>query len=513
MAATLTEPRLGTEAPAPGRPVRPTRPAGRLDRLRVELPSDRLTSWGYALLVSLAAGVARFWNLGFPGEKVFDEAYYATEGVEMLRQGYENNPGYMFIVHPPLGKWMVAGGIALFGDDATGWRVASALAGSLSVLILIRVARRMTRSTLLGCIAGLLLAADGLSFVQSRYALLDIFVACLVLAGFACLVVDRDRVRERLAAAVAAGRVADGVNPGLGPRPWRLAGGVLLGLSCAVKWSGIYFLVAFALLSVLWDVGARRSAGGRRPLLTVVARDLPHAVVALAVLPVVAYVLSWAGWFLGENSYARHWADTNGEYWSWLPGPLRSLLHYHWEIYHFHDGLGSPHPYESVPWSWLVTGRPVLFYYPSNPAPTGCGEASCVRSVLDVGTPALWWAFVPALLWMTWVALSRRDWRAGAVLAAFAAGWLSWFLVPGRTMFIFYMTPLVPFLVLGVTFALGDLLGRANAGETRRLIGLVSVSGYVALVVVNFVWLWPILTGQLISYDDWHARIWFPSWI
>jgi dolichyl-phosphate-mannose-protein mannosyltransferase len=327
-----------------------------------------------------------------------------------------------------------------------------------------------------------------------------------VLAGFACLVVDRDRVRERLAAAGPyGGRV--------GFRGWRLAGGVLLGLSCAVKWSGIWFLLGFAALSLLWDLGARRAAGGPRPWAGTALRDLPGAVGAFVVAPVGAYLLSWSGWFLGENSYDRHWADVNAGYWPWLPGPIRSLLHYHAQMWDFHSTLRTPHTYQSSPWGWLVDGRPVLFYYPSNPSPTGCGATSCVRTVLDVGTPALWWAFVPAVLWALWIGLVRRDWRGWAVLMAFAAGWVTWFSVPGRTMFLFYMTPLVPFLVIGVTLVLGTALGPARATEQRRTIGLVAVCAYVALVVVNSAWLWPILTGQLIPYDEWRSRIWFPSWI
>ncbi|MEN3357703.1 MAG: dolichyl-phosphate-mannose-protein mannosyltransferase, partial [Mycobacteriales bacterium] len=490
MAVTVEGTWLNTtpEPPPPdGPPDEPSgRPASRLERLRVPMPADSLASWLITFAVTLIAALIRFWGVGFPNEKVFDETYYATEAGEILRQGYESNIGYMFIVHPPLGKWLIAGGIKVFGDSTVGWRVPAALAGTLTVLLLVRIVRRMTRSTLLGAVAGLLLALDGLSVVLSRFALLDIFIALFVIAGFGCLVVDRDKVRERLARAVEAGMAAaavppaeaaagtDGIAsadrsgadgathggigrvsvwraPGLGSRPWRLAGGVLLGLSCAVKWSGIWFLLGFALLSLIWDYNARRSARLGRPLAVSAVRDLPGAALTLGVAPVAAYLLAWSGWFLGENSYGRHWADTHDEYWSWLPGPVRSLIHYHWEMWHFHKGLESPHPYQSTPWSWLVTGRPVLFYYPTKPAPTGCGSPSCVRSVLAVGTPALWWAFVPAVLWCGWLVLSRRDWRATVVLVAFAAGWLSWFLEPGRTMFIFYMAPLVPFLALGVT--------------------------------------------------------------
>jgi len=466
------------------------------------MPDDRALSWVATGAVTAVAALLRLWGIGFPPAMQFDEIYYATNAAEMLRQGYENNPGYMFVVHPPLGKWLIAAGIAVFGDRPVGWRVPAAIAGTVCVLLLVRIVRRMTRSTLLGGVAGLLLAVDGLSIVQSRFALLDIFLAVFVLAGFGCLVVDRDLVRARL---------ARGERPGW--RPWRLAGGVLLGLSCGVKWSGIWFLVGFAVLSVLWDLGARRAAVTEPSVAGATARDLPGAVAAFAVAPVLAYLATWTGWFLGESSYDRHWADANAGYWSWLPGPLRSLLQYHWQMWSFHSKLFTPHSYQSSPWSWLVTGRPVLFYYPSNPSPTGCGAQHCVRTVLDVGTPMLWWAFAPAVLWAAWIAVTRRDWRGWAVLAAFAAGWLSWFSVPGRTMFLFYMTPLVPFLVIGVTLGLGAVLGSARSSELRRTVGLLAVCGYVALVVVDSTWLWPILSGQLITYDEWRARIWFPSWV
>ena len=76
------------------------------------------------------------------------------------------------------------------------------------MLLIIRVVRRMTRSTLLGGIAGILLICDGVSHVQSRSALLDIFQAVFVLAAFACMIADRDQVRARLAAAVADGSIA-----------------------------------------------------------------------------------------------------------------------------------------------------------------------------------------------------------------------------------------------------------------------------------------------------------------
>src|SRR6202034_181628 len=93
-----------------------------------------------------------------------------------------------YVAHPPLGKIMIAVGEWAFGLTPVGWRFAVAVVGSLAVLMTARIARRMTRSTLLGCAAGLLLALDGLELVLSRTAILDIFVMFWVLAAFGLLV-------------------------------------------------------------------------------------------------------------------------------------------------------------------------------------------------------------------------------------------------------------------------------------------------------------------------------------
>ena len=110
-----------------------------------------------------------------------------------------------------------------------------------------------------------------------------------------------------------------------------------------------------------------------------------------------------------------------------------------------------------------MLGRPVDFYYDG--ATHGVRRGGCSREVLLIGTPLLWWAFVPMLLWLAWHWFTTRDWRAAAVWIAFVAGWLVWFQDLKRTMFLFYMAPLVPFLVIGLTLALGV---DARAGGPRR---------------------------------------------
>ncbi len=194
------------------------------DRLAPPIPGSALWGWLGPLLVTAFGAFLRFNRLSVPHAVVFDETYYVGDAYGILRHGVEINhvknadallasgtsthilsSGGEFVVHPPFGKVLIAVGEWLFGLTPFGWRFSVAVLGSLAILMTARIARRMTRSTLLGCVAGLLLALDGLEFVMSRTALLDIIVMFWVLAAFGCLVIDRDRSRARLADAAAEG--------------------------------------------------------------------------------------------------------------------------------------------------------------------------------------------------------------------------------------------------------------------------------------------------------------------
>ncbi|MGY1842317.1 dolichyl-phosphate-mannose--protein mannosyltransferase [Modestobacter sp. SYSU DS0875] len=492
--------------PAPHRRrVRPPRPR----RQPVpRLPEDRRLAAVLTALLGVATLVSRLWGITYPRDLVFDEAYYPPEAAELLELGYEYNRGYTFIVHPPLGKWLIAVGEQLFGYDSLGWRFPSAVAGTIAVVVLTRLARRLTGSTLLGLAAGLLLALDGFSFTLGRIGLLDVFLQVFVVSAVACLVVDRDRVAQRVRDG--ADRVtATGFR--LGPRGWRIAAGVLFGCACGVKWSGVWFLAAFAVLSLWWDRATWREAGAARPTLAALRRGLPGATWALAVVPVLTYLATFTGWFRGENAQGRHWAEQNPDTdWPFVPGALRALWHMHAEWLTFHSGLSSPHPWESGPWSWIVDGRPILLWNPQGLTDADGGQV--VRYILMLGTPTLWWLFLPATLWLLWRIVARRDRAAAVAATGIAAGWLTWFINTDRTMFIFYMAPAVPFFVLAVTLVLQDVLGRPDAGAFRRQVGLGTVCLYLAVVAMTFVFFHPVLTGSPLSHAEWLQRMWFPSW-
>ena len=517
--AVLEEGLAPVGAPPPMRRADP----GPLSRLGRPPATDTVRGWLITLAVTALAAVLRLVELGSTTDKgtpVFDEKHYVPQAWQMVRNGgIEDNPGYENVVHPALGKQLMALGEMAFGYDPVGWRISAALSGVLIVLLVVRATRRLTRSSVLGGLAGLLLVCDGLSHVQARMGMLDVFSALFVVAAFSTLLCDRDDVRARMALVVAQDRVGDTpFGPRWGVRWWRLGTGVLLGLGCGVKWGGVYYIAAFGVLAVLWDVSLRRRAGVARPWAGTAVRDLGPALWALALVPVLAYLSTWWAWFGSETGVDRHEVGREigtGGPWSFLPDALRSLFYYHGQVLAFHEGLTTQvsgrHPWESKPWAWPMGLRPMLYQY-SGDGVQGCDGGKCVTSIMLIGTPAMWWPAIPVLGWGLWRALTRADWRWTAVLVGYGAGFLPWFLNIDRQMYYFYMTPVAPFLIMAITLVMGSMLGSAADSPRRRRIGLVLVSAWVTLILINFIWLWPILMGTPITEAHWQAELWLPSW-
>ena len=503
--------------------------------------------WVLPLLMAVLGGVLRFVRLGEPGSLVFDETYYVKDAYSLLQSGYERewpedaNDGFNagapqgplegpeYVVHPPVGKWMIALGMALFGaDNGFGWRFGAALTGTLTVLALGLIAARLFSSAALGGLAGLLLAVDGHHLVHSRTSLLDVFLAFWVTAAFGALLLDRRDGRLRLARALSrsgplpADTDGAGKLPGpaalYGPwllwRPWRLAAGVCLGLAVGTKWSALAFVAVFGVMTVLWDVGARRVAGITR-WQGALLRDGVPAFFTLIPAALLTYLAAWTGWFRSTDAYNRQWAVENPDSGlGWLPPSLRSLAEYHRSAYAFHNGLSAEHSYAASAWTWLFMGRPTSFYYESSASGEGgCTVDSCSTAVTSVGNPLIWWAAALSLLVVLFYWIGRRDWRAGALLAGVAAGYLPWFAYPERTTFFFYAVSFEPFLVLALVYVLGLILGRSTDTPQRRRTGLLVVGCFAAGVLLLSAYFMPVWTAETIPYSVWRLRMWMPSWI
>jgi dolichyl-phosphate-mannose--protein O-mannosyl transferase len=318
-----------------------------------------------SLIITFALTL-RLWRLNLPKGYIFDEIYYAKNANSLIRNGVElNSQGQAeFIVHPPLGKWLIGIGIKLFGNDEFGWRISAAVIGTVCVLLIYLITNQLFNSLFLSNVAAALMALDGLSLVMSRVALLDIFLMFFILLSFYFLL-----------------------------KKYIWLSGIAIGLAAATKWSAV-FVIPFLVL------------------LTINIRVIDPArwikrIGQLILVPFFVYLISWSGWLLNSNGWDRKSGSNI----------FASLWNYHLEIFNFHRNLTESHSYSANPWSWLIIGRPTSFFYET---PNNCGASSCSQEILAIGTPLLWWAAVFAIAITFGFFITNRNHTSTVMLAGIA---------------------------------------------------------------------------------------------
>lgn len=468
--------------------------------------------WGPVLVLAVAA-LLRFWALGRPGTLVFDELYYVRDAISQLAHGVptvwpDDDPDMSGsrataftadpanAVHPPLGKWLIGLGILAFGPgDGWGWRSAVALAGVATVGVTMRLGYLVSRNMLIACLAGLLLAIDGVHITLTRVALLDGFLTFFIVLG--ALFVWKDIERTRPSAEWA--------------RPWLVAAGLAFGAAAAVKWSGIYPLACFLVFIAVRDLAARLRSGSERPVLRSLLQALATAVLTIPAA-VLAYLTSWTGWIL-------HRAPGD-----WLP----ALVEYHVETFQWHSTLNAAHPYAAHPLTWPLALAPTAMY--EQRWTQGCPWDECVSGISALPNPFVTWAGVAALILLAVLAIRRVRRRDPIVLISvfvitgYLSAWLPWVLTFSRSaVFQFYAVAFTPFAALALALALGLLCGlpmRTRTGEQvedfgdpaslegRRIAVAVFVAAATGLALLFF----PVWSGTPIPEWFWESHMWLPDW-
>lgn len=466
------------------------------------------------LAILVAAGLIRFVRLGHPSSLVFDETYYARDACLYMghTQKFCGSPNLTETswIHPPLGKWIIAAGIRLFGFNAFGWRFMAALFGTVLTGLVFLLARKLFKDRWVATVAGLLTATDFLLVVQSRVAMLDIFESFFVVLGFLFLVIDREQVlalRERFMLPA----------PDEPPRrmiEWRLLAGAAFGAAVAVKWQAVWGLLAGAGIATFWSAGlwrlARRAGRSDHDPAPAPPRFLKEAgttVLAFTLVPALVYMIAYSSWFAGNYPHRCREGQTQRLFLikakvgchEGAVGTLLAFSDLQSGILDFHANLKAKHPYQSAAQTWPLVLRPVAYYYETKPKPA---------HVLAFGNPATWWAALAAAVWLC--LRSRRKYRPERVVVAGWAGqYLPWLLpfIHRQAIFIFYMTPIVPFMMTGLAAALGEFreLGR----PARWAVAVYLVIG----VGVLFWFFYPVIGAVGLPYEWWKNRMWLPRWI
>lgn len=509
-------------------------------------------------IVVLAAGGLRYYRLGEPERCYFDETYYYYDARDYLEYGTETS----FAVHPPVGKWLIAIGLEAFGvaDDsmfeqavttepdgcvvregeeenlpariregaeAFARRAVPAFFGTGAVAVAYFIGLRLFRRRSIALLGATLLAVDGLAVTMSRISMLDVFLQFFVLLGVLALLVDRDR----LWADTPAFTPED--PPEVPPdrnRRWLWVAGVVFGLALATKWSALAPIGLAGLWVAVSELAWRRRWTGR--VTPDLVRAVARAVLALVVVPILVYLVSYAGWFANfehtrkadrcfpasadqvavpEDGVPPPELPAGGTeegcgFWESVTQISGGWWEEQGEIFRFHANLEAEHPYRAPATTWALMSRPVAYYYESCPEGSeGCVvEEGNVAEVLGMGNPAIWWTALLSYPLLLWHAFSRRRWEA-LTIAMFLFGQSLPYVISPRPVFLFYMTPAVPFIALSLAWA----ADRAMERQATRWVP----AAIVVLALAGFAYWAPIFLGFEIPRATWDTLIWSSSWI
>ena len=435
-----------------------------------------------------------------PNGQVFDEIWFGVDAYDDLKGLEKCRPTTAlcqynyFDPEPPLAKEIIGAGIWTYGwwrahfEGATGdyvdlgfntygWRIATCLFGILCIPMMYLLARRLWPNRLFAIAAATLVCFDGMFFVQSRIGMIDIFPIFFILAAYYLFFVhiQSTRFETSMLSLVALG--------------------TMLGIGIAAKWivlaawaSIALFLVVRAVLrmfDVRWG-----PPGWAPPSRLYWARYFSIGVLALIVIPVAIYLISWYPFF------ARGQFHT-----------LNDLINYQLDSLNYHRTLTATHPYGSPAWSWPFLARPVLYYaeYTDLGNDVFTGQGLWAR-ISNLGNPWIWWTSLPCVVSMLYFVVRHRSFAASLILLGFITQYLPWFPIT-RVLFMYHMFGGLIFMVLSLAFVLTYLAEKLPRPSRQML-----VAAHLAIAVLFFGYFYPVWTAAPISSSAWLVSPGTPPW-
>lgn len=440
----------------------------------------------------------------------FDEIYHA-------REAYHNLHGERTYewTHPPLGKLLIAIGIAIFGMTPFGWRFAGALIGVLMLPALYLLGMQLTKKRSIAVVSMLAFALDLMHFTQTRIATIDSFPLLFILLSYVCM------VRYMQTDLLKAGSEKD--NKLLSKAfltslvPLFLCG-LFMSLSIASKWTGCYSAVGLAVLffisiyrqarlsTVAYELELKNAASTNEQKARIHSAETSTTkrilltccccVVFFVAMPLLIYYVSYIPQLIPDG-----------------PATIRRVMNTQKNMlsYHSTPGLGMDHPFQSPWWQWPFILKPI-WYVQDAYEPAGFAS-----TIMCLGNP---WVFYIGAFAMIGVLIAfavkyvrfsggKLTVRHGdgdltllTLVVAFLAQYLPWMLVP-RSMYIYHYFASVPFIILSTSWFISLL----PKDKPRLRNGIIAL--YLIGAVVFFVMFFPYASGRLTSTTWLDAMKWF----
>lgn len=376
------------------------------------------------------------------GSLIFDEWYYVNVARVILglnqSVGANGQPPYVNAPigldpnheHLPLAKLLIALSMHLLGDNGFGWRIPSVIFGSIAILVFYLLMKRLTAYKMVPLVSTFLFSFDNLVFIQSRIAILDIFVLAFMLLG----------------------------------AYWYFSGhyhlsAIGMALATLAKITGLAGFLVIVMVHVI------RFTTNRAPR------------------------KNWSELFSWFEKYLAVWLTCflvlltiMDRMWVGYSNPFDHIKY----ILSYSAGLVSqcPNGIISCPWQWLIN-QVQIPYLVVNVAVSSGNASNSYTSIkfLGAANPAILYLTIPAMVYMAYSYYEKKSDLTLFTLIWFAATYLPYYpavIVGQRVTYLFYFLAAVP----AICAAIAQMIAEQNPPKLVLLF-------YLAVVLASFYSMFP----------------------
>ena len=397
-------------------------------------------------------------EISYLNSSYFDEVYFPRTAYEHLH----NLDPYEW-THPPLGKLIIAIPIALFGMTPFAYRVLGNIAGILMLPSIYILAKMLFKKSKYGVLAALIMALDGMHFVQTRIGTTDSFLVLFIILEYLFMykyiLNEGLRLRKRLV-------------------PLFLSG-LFMGMSISIKWSGVFSAIGLAIIffaNFIIEIVKKKKWTKENTIIIL------SCIVFFIIIPVLIYLLSYIPFYLLENP---KFTDVQG------------FLNWQKKMFNYHNDLKATHSYSSEWYTWPITQKSVLYWT----SKTNNGNLSRIALL---GNPIIFWFSIPCMLFTLIMAIYKRKFNYWFLIIAILSSILPYLRIR-RIMFLYHYFPILPFAMLLIVAFLSWLCDKKKTN--------IPIYGFLLVTFIVFVLFFPVYSGLPSSSDYLNKLKWLKTWI
>ena len=407
----------------------------------------------------------------------FDEIYFVRTAEQYLHLQipYE-------WTHPPLGKLIQAGGIAVFGFDPFGWRIMGVIFATLMIAVVYFLGKELLGTWIGGFTAAFLLTFDFMHFTMGRMGTADTYIVFFNVVSQLCFFIYLRNV------------VKDGWKTSVLPL---LLSFVFFALGFSSKWLVLYGFVGEIAILIALRLNDVRKVKGRFSAKFYAFLERPYSwVVAFILVAIGIYFLTYIPDMLAGRS-------------------LLDVVNLQGSMYVYHSTLTATHPFSSPWYSWPLMLDPVngavhvpLWLQIATPLTNGAES-----TIVLMGNIAVWWFGFACILALTFIYVPKvfrksfqlkENLPALFLIVVFFTQWIPYMLI-SRVVFIYHFYVNVPILCLASAFLINEYWSK-KAGK-------VAAIALFAVVVALFVVFYPAISGIPSDPATINNLKWFGSWV